>query len=248
MSALTDPVHFPAKPDRFEFDAEVSKIFPNMAARSIPNYHLFHATHAAVVADWFTGSKAISLLDVGASHAGFFTALKEHYADHPELVRPTLYLHAIDNSPQMCAIMRDKHPDVHVMEGSLTDQPFMQWLKGSMQFDVVNATYLLQFIEPSLQLRALQTLCDMVRPGGLLILGQKEKHSGALGHALHERYIAWRMANGYSRAEIEAKTKALAGSMWPMEHEHLLAHLKVNFREVRETSRLFMFSTLIACK
>ena len=31
------PVHFPADPDKFAFDGEVSQIFPDMARRSIPS-------------------------------------------------------------------------------------------------------------------------------------------------------------------------------------------------------------------
>lgn len=244
----TQPRHFPAKPDRFEFDDAVSEIFPNMAERSIPNYYKFHALHAEIVARWY-GRDHLTLLDVGASHGEFFNALKNWYKNHPlDEPQPIMHMVAIDTSPKMCEIMRAKHPDVFVMEGSITDTAFVQSLGGQTQFDVVNATYVLQFIEPAKQLEALCILGSLVKPGGLLILGQKEECRGVLGVMLHEQYIRWRMSNGYSREEIEAKTRALAGSMWPMHQPDLIAALELDFDEIHETTRMFMFSTLIARK
>lgn len=245
---MITPVHFPAKPDQFEFDAEVSQIFPNMAERSIPNYRLFHAMHAEIVARWFARPH-ISMLDVGASHGGFYEALKNYYRDTESSdPAPRIFMHAVDNSEAMCEIMREKHPDVMVSLGSITDEDFMGRFKRNLQFDVVNATYLLQFIEPEKQMAALRSLTDLVRPGGILILGQKESMPGMLGHMLQEQYVRWRMRNGYTREEIEAKTRALAGSMWPMDQENLLYNLRRDFRDVQETTRMFMFSTLIAYK
>lgn len=243
-----NPVHFPAKADKFEFDTDVAPIFTNMAQRSIPNYDAFHRLHAEMVARWFSRDGML-LLDVGASHAGFFNALKRFYREHPLSENmPLMEMYAMDNSAAMCEIMRRTHADVTVMEGSVTDKKFMQRFKCYPQFDVVNATYLLQFIEPERQYEVLEILTDLVRPGGILILGQKESNTGLLGHMLQEQYIRWRMSNGYSREEIEAKTRALQGSMWPMDQTLLLNKLRLSFREVHETTRMFMFSTLIAYK
>lgn len=245
--AAERPVHFPANPNKFEFDSEVTRIFPNMAARSIPNYFAFHKLHAEIVARWYA-AESVRMIDFGASHGAFFTALKEFYSSHPlGETMPSMELVAVDNSEPMCEALRQKHPDAHVLCGSVTDEAFMRQFEGQ-QFDVVNATYLIQFVPRPLQGKVLTQLSDMVRPGGVIILGQKEEHTGVLGHMLHEMYIRWRMENGYTREEIEAKTRALTASMWPIHPPTLTRFLRDNFSEVHETTRTYMFSTLMAYK
>lgn len=240
--------HRPANPDKFEFDDEVSLIFPTMAERSIPNYKQFHTLHAEIVCRWF-GRNHISMLDVGASHGEFFSAIKAFYRDNTTgEPTPIMHMIAMDTSAKMCEIMREKHRDVHVLQGSLTDMTFMARVRDLYKFDVVNATYVLQFIEPAKQLEALAILGSMVKPGGILILGQKEETRGNLGVMLHEQYVRWRMNNGYTEEEVRAKTRALVGSMWPMHQPELIAALELDFDEVHETTRMFMFSTLIAYK
>ena len=46
-------IHFPATPDKFEFDAEVATIFDSMALRSIPMYAEVHRMHVEMFADKF---------------------------------------------------------------------------------------------------------------------------------------------------------------------------------------------------
>ncbi|MGY0523036.1 hypothetical protein ACW0JY_38935, partial [Pseudomonas aeruginosa] len=77
-------------------------------------------------------------------------------------------------------------------------------------YDVVNLSYVLQFITPAVQRRVLAKVVEMVRPGGLLFIGAKYEVLGQVGEMPHRQYIEWRIERGYSREEIEAKTKALA--------------------------------------
>jgi tRNA (cmo5U34)-methyltransferase len=233
------PVHTPANPDKFEFDAEVSAIFPDMARRSIPNYETFHKLHARMVKAMYSHrSYAPTVLDIGASHGAFLTEL-----EHTGMVFRSST--AIDNSPSMCHYLEQKLPCTRVLCLDLDSDAFMGTTE---KFDVINCTYVLQFIRPELQMKLLWRIMGMVNHGGMLILGQKEPHHGVLGAELHERYIEWRIANGYTREEIEAKTQALKGSMWPMDQKRVLNALRPNFREITETSRMFMFSTLVALK
>ena len=243
---LRNPVHFPRKPDKFEFDAEVAAIFPNMARRSIPNYDAFHKLHAEIAARWFiSDSQNAKVLDIGASHGAFFRELDQFCLTETEDL-PVVQYTAIDNSASMCAHLRHNFPDANVICGSITGDAFMTMEENL--YDVINCTYVIQFIEPAKQVAVLDKIGRMVRPGGMLILGQKDKHSGATGHMMQQQYIRWRIDNGYTQEEVDAKTKALKNSMWPMDMVELKTHLHRNFREVTETSRMFMFSTLIALK
>lgn len=243
----TNNVHIPAKPDQFEFDSEVSAIFPDMARRSIPNYEAFHKLHAHFVARTLkTGGRIRRILDVGASHGAFFTALKDCYAEEGSTLPFNVELVAVDSSEDMCRHLRAKHPDANVY---MEDANLPSFRHGEAAlYDVINCTYVIQFVRPERQIAMLNRLTRLLRPGGLLILGQKAAAPGVLGRVMQDKYIDWRIANGYTREEIEAKTRALKGSMWPMSHDVLMAYLRDNYTEVAETTRMFMFSTLIALK
>lgn len=240
---LTDkqgkPVHFPENPNAFEFDGEVARIFPDMASRAIPNYHTAHHYHVRIARDVLSRPGA-RVLDVGASRGAFY----RHILDQG--LSPN-YL-AVDSSQSMCEMLAADFPDASVQVADLTDPSVQHSLLREGPFDVVCCNYVLQFIRVSEQFKVLSALCDLVAPGGFLFVGHKTMHYGALGAAAHECYIDFRIENGYSREEIEAKTKALRGSMFPMTNESVVNYIKVRFSEVQETTRFMMFSTLAARK
>jgi tRNA (cmo5U34)-methyltransferase len=252
MSLDTDSgkvVHFPSNPDVFRFDEEVAKIFPDMARRAIPMYLEGHRAHAAMLRPILETCRAgCRILDIGASRGQFFHALIEAYGRAPVACGDML-LTALDNSAGMLRHMRDDFLGlpIGIHEVDITSDEFMGW--DHNQFDVVNMNYVLQFIHPSDQQRVLKKVCDLVAPGGVLILGQKDKSDTMLGEMAHEEYMEFRIRNGYSRDEITAKTRALKGSMYPMSHADLLIEVYQNgFREVYETTRWMMFNTLFCIK
>lgn len=239
------PVHVPAKPGKFEFDAEVTAIFQNMAERSIPNYALAHQLHARMLKGILLPGDAV--LDVGASRGAFLETLgNEGFSDLDYL--------AIDSSQPMCDALEARktgdlarvgYINVRCMDAASPD--FMSLLK-SRKFRVICCYYVLQFLQPHEQFRVLGALIESLVPGGVLLVGQKAKHYGKLGVASHEQYIQWRMSNGYTREEIEAKTAALRGSMFPMDDEEVRHFLSYRSFNVVETTRHLMFSTFMAQK
>lgn len=237
------PVHFPADPTKFQFDAEVAQIFPDMAERSIPHFLLSHKSHAKIVASSPNLQSALScrVLDIGASRGHFL-----HHLLAQKVPCPLDYI-GVDYSAPMCELLQADFPNVTVMNSDITSTEFNDWLQGQ-QFDVVCCNYVLQFLQPSAQMATLSRLVHAVKPGGLFFLGHKARHEGVLGEQAHELYIQWRMINGYTRAEVEAKTAALKGSMFPMSHHAVMTMLRNTFSEVQETSRFMMFSTVAARK
>lgn len=237
------PVHVPANPKRFEFDAEVSRIFPDMAERSIPNFSEAHYSHAAMIVAMLRDSATYEVMDIGASRGAFFKELKDANFAYPSSKFFTLS--AIENSKPMLKYLERDFPHARLYEMDLESDEF-QAFTGT--YHVVCVNYVLQFVRPEHQERVLQKIIGMVKPGGILVFGHKSKHYGILGDAAHERYISFRMAQGYSLEEIEAKTAALRGSMFPMDHHKLMETLHANFSVVQETYRFMMFSTLMAVK
>lgn len=236
-----NPVHFPANPNKFAFDAPVAAIFENMADRSIPNFRASHAAHAAMLHDWITQPAGASILDVGSSRGAFLAAIRAMYPEN----WPGLSIQAVDNSPAMCEYLSQDFPDILVHCEDIAGDEFQS---RKRQYDVVCVHYVLQFISIPDQWKVLLHLFSLVRPGGVLVFGHKSEHHGRSGELAHEEYIKFRIGNGYTREEIEAKTLALRGSMFPMNHEAVLAAVKRNFSDVSETFRFMMFSALFAIK
>lgn len=236
-------VHYPANPDKFAFDAEVVKVFPAMARKSIPNYEEGHRLHCAIIAHSLYRGAAV--LDVGASHGEFYRALHREYRLRGELP-PPMRMVATDNSEEMCATIRSSFAEVEVLCQSLMSDEF--W-NCEEQFDAINCMYVLQFLPSYAQYAVIAKLCSMLKRGGILSLGQKEAHDGLIGDMLHEQYINFRLNSGYTQAEIDAKTRALKGAMWPMRREQIEAALSdLGMHEITPTTRWGVFSTYLARK
>lgn len=238
------PVHFPADPNKFAFDGEVAAIFPDMARRAIPMYEEFHRLHVAMLHGILAASPRVDILDVGASRGEFVNAIKREHGEHA-LASKRINVVAVDNSAGMCERMAAEHPYISVEQTDILDEGF---LYDGRTFDIVVASYIIQFVNPTAQVELIDALMQKLRPGGILIIGHKEFADTALYQMAHEQYIEWRVQNGYTREEIEAKSKALKGSMFPMSHARLLQQLREQMREVQETTRWTVFSTLMARK
>jgi tRNA (cmo5U34)-methyltransferase len=229
-------IHMPNNPNKFVFDTEVAAIFDDMADRSIPMFRGAHDLHARLAAPWVGGS----VLDIGASRGAFLAALDEHYGIE------NINAKATDNSPAMVGYLSDDYPSVDVELVDITGRGFMNCLHT---YDLINMTYVLQFIQKAQQRMVLSKVCTMIKKGGVLFLGQKLYDESPAGRVLHEMYIQWRMNNGYTREEIEAKTAALANSMWPPVESSLIQDLKsFGMTEVVRTCSWGPFSNLMCIK
>lgn len=236
-------VHYPRDPNKFSFDQEVSLIFPDMARRSIPMYHEAHRYHAAFLVRHFCG-QPFSLIDIGASRGHFIqelcTQLQIEFNGDPVL--GTYDFTAIDPSADMVRLMRE---DMTAIPSFIGDIRTMQNLPAKV--DVVSLFYVLQFLETDEEKRAaLSWARRNLKDGGLLLLGQKEAIHTPVGRTLHDEYIEFRIRNGYTREEIQAKTEALRNSMWPISSYKLMtmAH-NAGFSYYQETLRWGPFSTAI---
>lgn len=232
------PVHFPANPNAFSFDAEVAKIFEDMASRSIPNFHAAHAAHVRMASDVLS-KPGCKVLDIGASRGSFLRHILAagHKVDYT----------AVDSSAPMCEMLSADFPDVRVMHEDITSTSFERQIVND-EYDVLCCHYVLQFLPYVEQMYVLDMLTHHVKRGGYLFLGHKAAHHGQLGDSAHECYIQFRMDHGYTREEIESKTRALKGTMFPVDHHAIMRALQVRFAEVMETTRYMMFCSVAARK
>jgi tRNA (cmo5U34)-methyltransferase len=231
-------IHMPANPDRFAFDYEVAEIFDDMADRSIPMFRAAHELHARLAEDWMQNDPEI--MDVGASRGAFLKALGELY------VLENYSIRAIDSSAAMVSHLERDFPMALVEKTDITGRGFLTCLNT---YDVINFSYVLQFIKPEMQRLVLGKIVGMLKKGGVLFIGQKNKADRPIDQILQHEYINWRLSNGYTMEEINAKSAALAGSMWPMSEDFLIQDLKsFGITEVTRTCSWGPFSNLMCIK
>lgn len=232
-------IHMPKDKGKFEFDGEVATVFDDMARRSIPLFFETHAQHARLAAPWLSRPGA-TLLDIGASRGAFLRAVDSIVG------LGNIQAKATDNSAAMAEFLTKDFPGVKVSQVDITSD---QFLASHEQYDVINMTYVLQFIRPENQTKVLAKVCSMVKPGGLLFLGHKRCEDCRVDSLLQHEYIKWRMDNGYTLEEIEAKTHALKSSMWPMSEEVLVTLLQgFGITDLARTSAWTVFSNFMGIK
>lgn len=238
-------VHFPKNRSVFQFDEEVSRIFPDMAKRSIPMYEEAHRLHISMYANRIASSPRTVFYDIGASRGHFFKALCNQFQIPVSVGAPEFECVAIDNSMHMLKALGEEMPWIRMVEA---DARYLVDFQEPADF--ISMFYLLQFLETQEEkLTALKWAYRNLKPGGVLFLGQKNLTSKTYDSMFTDEYYHFRMANGYTLAEIQAKTEALKNSMWPLSSEWMeeLCY-QAGFIDYTETTRWLMFSTSMCTK
>lgn len=247
-TATPNPVHIPKKADRFEFDEEVSRVFDNMALRSIPLYVEARKLTVAIavkrIKDKLKSDTKVTVVDIGASTGAFFKDLWWGLGYSPSAVIPNLECIAVDSSKPMLDQLSRYMPQVERLVIDARD------IKDNVEnVDICNLAYVTQFMEPSTHYDFYYDVHQVMKDGGLLISSQKDRIDSPFRDCFTGQYIEFRRENGYSNEEIEAKTKALKGSMWPQTYYHTVGGFtEVGFIHVQEVCRWLQFSTIVALR
>lgn len=239
-------VHFPESPDKFQFDAEVSRVFPDMAKRSIPMYEEAHRLHASLLTPLIINKgEGVTIYDIGASRGHFFKEVCNQLQIDPRVGDKRFNFVAVDQSEHMLTQLKEEMPWVVTI-----NKDALELLDLVEPADIICLFYVLQFIRGDENKLALLKWANRnIREGGVVVLGQKDMISPSYSALFDEEYYLFRMRNGYSLAEIQAKTKALKNSMWPSNPAWLEDMCyKAGFRDYAVTSRWLQFSTSLCIK
>lgn len=247
MSLVIDsekPVHFPKNRDVFQFDEEVAEIFENMAQRSIPMYAEMHRVHVEMFKDVMESGRC-TVVDVGASTGRFFRTMREALCVKSISEVSGLSCIAVESSEPMQAKLAAEFPDVLVLPTQVPDA-----IIPAGGADIMVMFYLLQFVQRSRKQEVMNWAYDNLNEGGILLMGNKETNEDVgVEDSFQKEYINFRIANGYSREEIMAKTAALKNAMWCVSESQLIdMGRKAGFRHVVPTLRWLDFSTHIFIK
>lgn len=218
----------------FAFDAEVAEAFDDMASRSIPLYRETHRWVVRLLRERLRGDDAV--VDVGCSTGSLLRALRDAGVDAPLLgIEPSAPMRAI--AARRAGLL----PDVTLLETPVEDAELPAC-------GAVVALYTLQFLPPEHRADLLRRFAAALRPGGLLVLGEKMCDPDPAVDETHRHlYEDFKAGRGYSAQEIEHKRRALDGVLrrWS-ESRWREALLEAGFTRIQTFSRFLHFVVLVA--
>jgi len=202
---------------KWEFDAEVTDVFVDMLARSIPQIDVMRSMVAEVALSF--GELKRSVVDLGASRGDAGSFLLRHLRDDERL-------DLVEVSRPMVKVCRTRFKDdprVHVHEFDLREgyPPGVEDKTASM------LVLALQFMPIEHRLRILRDVWRTTVSGGCIVLVEKVLGSTAESNDMLVRmYHELKRRNGYSQEEIDRKAQSLEGVLVPVTarwNEDLLA-------------------------
>lgn len=225
-------------PDRWAFDGEVTRVFDDMLARSIPDY----AAMRELVTDLAVAfaQKDTHVVDLGTSRGEALAAVYERLGARNRYV-------GIEVSAPMLAAARERFAGrdlVRIESIDLrTDYP-------KPAASVVLSVLTLMFVPIEHRLRVLRRAYESLVDGGALILVEKVLGSSArLDEAFVDRYWRMKREHGYTDDDVRRKALALEGVLVPITarwNEEALA--SAGFREVDCFWRVGNFAGWVAVK
>lgn len=186
----------------WRFDDGVAARFDNMFQRSIPGYQTMRNCVDLMLAPFL--ERGARVLEAGCSNALALRRLA--------LENPNCEFLGLDNSPAMVseARLRTRHlKNVEVKQGDLC-------ALCEPRFDAILIIATLCFIEVSQRGALLSRLRRHLLPGGALIIVEKTSEAGTGQIFRTAAYRRHKLAQGYSRKQIEAKRRSLEGVLVPL--------------------------------
>ncbi len=191
----------------FAFDAQVTRVFPDMIRRSVPGYEQLIDLTGQIAARFL--KPGTRCYDLGCSLGASTGAVLRAAPDCPvELI-------AVDNSPDMIAGLTGR---LAGLPGAERVRPLCA---DAADLDIAEACVVilnltLQFVPPQRRLDLLRRVRAGLVPGGALILAEKVRGADAdEDRLLVELYEGFKRANGYSDLEIARKRTALERVLVP---------------------------------
>jgi tRNA (cmo5U34)-methyltransferase len=198
----------PAQGVRWQFDGDVTDVFDNMLARSIPEY----GTMRTLVFD--LGALLVqpntAIIDIGCSKGDALAPFIRQFGPANNYI-------GVELSEAMLKAARHRFAD-HIKQGRVdirrldlrTDYP-------AEMASLTLAVLTIQFTPIEYRQRIMQRIAAHTLPGGGLILVEKLIGSTApLDESFHAPVLRPKAANGYTAEQIERKRLALEGVIVPV--------------------------------
>lgn len=238
--------------EKWAFDQEVTNVFPDMLARSIPQLDTLRGAVTRLGIDCYQKSGATSLVDMGCSRGDALAPIVEGLgvlgftrAYGLEVSEPMLRV-ATERFAHDGRIVIAKHDLRNLRDARSPESTF--W--NNAHPSVVLSIFTLQFVPIEHRLRILRTVCASMAPRGVLVLAEKVLGSGAeIDDQLVAMHEDLKRSNGYTDEQIARKRLSLEGVLVPMTADWNADMLKRSgFRDVDCFWRNLNFAAWIAMK
>ena len=223
---------------RWDFGDGVAKGFDSHIERSVPGYREVHELTASI-SDFFVrdGSRVYEL---GCSTGTLTALLGERHADR------SVELIGVDKEPSMVAMAssRCEHlPGVSIVESDLLEYP----LQAS---SLTVACFTMQFVQPVVRQQLFDAIYESLEWGGALLLFEKVRAPDArFQDLMTSLYTDYKQEQGFSDAEIIAKSRSLKGVLEPFSTQGNLDLMKrAGFIDIMTVWKRLCFEGFLAVK
>ena len=196
-------------PDRWAFDAEVTRVFEDMLQRSIPEYQTMRAAVVGLLRARFLNAAYVRLLDLGCSRGGMIEAVRTD-----KHIGAKTAATGIETSQPMLDAARQRFTGqpIDIVDADLRNG--LPKLNG--EYEAVTSILTIMFVPMEYRARLIADIYNVLRPGGVFIW--VEKIIGGVGivdQLLTDNYYQFKEASGYTKEEITRKRLALEGVLVP---------------------------------
>lgn len=236
MNSSSSIDHRPAK-SHWEFDAQVSSCFPDMARRSIP---LYDQTVSELVR--FVGRVMARTpkqwIDLGSARGRVIEEAIAVYGRAPAfcMVEPSQPMFDLLNNTALFDGIDKRCQDALSVLTSYADE----------SVDVVSCMWTMQFVPIDQRQTIFKEIRRVLRSDGVMLYAEKlEGQTPRFADLLRERYEDFKVSNGYSRESIALKRDALKGVMTPISAPANKALANNAGFDMEEVLRFFNFAAWI---
>ena len=223
-------------PTPWSFDCTVAEFFDAHIRRSIPLYDVIHDLVVALSDEWIkTGS---TICDVGTSTGEAICRLSKAYGDRK------IRFCGIDSSEALLLKARQRTERINGVE--LLCAPIQA--RPLPRCDLITCLFTLQFIGVDERLPILAKMRRALNPGGALLLAEKTKAQDmAVEQSFRRCLEQFKLSQGFSVVEIEAKRLSLSGVMFPITiNENLELLSMAGFRKAHVFAQWCDFVGIVA--
>jgi tRNA (cmo5U34)-methyltransferase len=222
----------------WSFGGDVSQTFDSHVRRSVPMYEEGHDL-VARLSDFFLYGGAVAY-ELGCSTGELTRKLAERNR-HKDVT-----IIGIDCEPAMVERAKAKcadHPNVSIELGDIVDTEFQT-------ADLIVAYYTMQFIRPRFRQQVFDRIYNALNWGGAFMLFEKVRGPDArFQDMMSAIYNDFKLAQGFSEAEIVHKTCSLKGVLEPFSTQGNLGLLeRAGFVDCMTVFKYIPFEGFLAIK
>lgn len=231
-------------PERWAFDSEVSRVFDDMLARSIPQYTVMRDAVQALSQEFIHPDSAV--LDLGTSRGEMIAQLIQANS-----TKPNVHYSGLEISDPMLEAARNRFwGEIGKGQVSIVKWDLREGLQPWQEVSLITAILTMMFVPVECRQKLLQDIYGGLKPGSAFIMVEKLLGEGAhIDNLLVKEYYSLKQTEGYSSEEIERKRLSLQGVLVPgTANQHIEVLHRIGFQSVDCFWRWMNFAGFIAIK